>query len=526
MAADGIDRPAAESRVRAAARGAAAVTDGGSTDKTNSVEGGHVRIRKEFRSRSLRPSFAPTAVATLLLFLFGATPPASGSWFERKPKPASEGASAQVVESLRVRLRRFANIFAVDFTESTRRFSELAGTPEARIQGLVWRIEITNRLWNAANDPQPFEGLVDVLAVLGARRLTAEQLWLPTWGEPARPVMESLSRQENAAWTLAAQFTTPERLGQLRAIVGDWVTESAAERAIDAAAFPTGTEIVISQGVGPDSNWLLGLIGMDPLSGMDPAIAQIEQSRMLAERALYELEHLPELVSARLELLSLRTAASPEIQAALGDWARVSESASKVATRVDAWPVDLAAEREAAVRQLSGELTAQREGLVRDLETAREPLTELLRETRSTATAGRELSQAANQALVSGKEASQAAEATIRALDAMTARMAESRDLRAGSRPFNALEMKALADSATSSARAITETLRALEEGLPRLEALADSAVRRLDHPIDHAFARALQLLVAALVGAAATSLAVRWIRVRWIDPPYRGAGS
>lgn len=49
------------------------------------------------------------------------------------------------------RFMRFADLFAVEITKAAREFAELAGTSEARIQALSWRIEYTNALWTQAS---------------------------------------------------------------------------------------------------------------------------------------------------------------------------------------------------------------------------------------------------------------------------------------------------------------------------------------------------------------------------------------
>jgi hypothetical protein len=88
---------------------------------------------------------------------------------------------------------------------------------------------------------------------------------------------------------------------------------------------------------------------LDPLEGMDPAVRQIEQSRLLAERAIYFTKRLPYLLDIQLRYSSLRLAAMPEVRGALSDANRVTAAADRVADTVATLPEVLARERAALI---------------------------------------------------------------------------------------------------------------------------------------------------------------------------------
>jgi hypothetical protein len=278
------------------------------------------------------------------------------------------------------RFMRFADLFAMEITKAAREFAELAGTSEARIQALSWRIEYTNALWTRAAGAQPFAGLFDAIVVITALRVAHQERWLAQWGEADRPLLDALVRQEQGVWALAAEAMNEAQEREARAIVGAWLAGDPASRVVDVARLPGFADIAGSSGGGTGAlvGELTALVRIDPLSSLEPAVREVELARRFAERAFYYLQRQPELLTARVELLVLRATQASEMRETLASWARVSEAAASLVKTAEGLPAAVSAEREAAVVQVAAELTAQREGLVRDLEAARGPLAELV----------------------------------------------------------------------------------------------------------------------------------------------------
>jgi hypothetical protein len=460
-----------------------------------------------------RPLFALLLSAATLAVAVAAAQPALARGKKAKAEMARMSAD---LETLRVKLMRYADVFAIDLADATAAFSEHAATPEARIQAATWRLYYTQIIWRAASEPRPYEALLDTLAGVTRLHKTFREHYLPAWSEAAeRPVLEALARQERSIWELAAEFVTPEQLEHLREIVGEWLAGSDSKRALGPETASLLGDMTTTRLSGRDSGWLMSLIGLNTVDLLDPAVAEIEQTRLLAERALYQAHHLPELMTARLELMGLRAADAPETKESLAGWERVSQAAASIAATAEEWPQAVAAEREAAIDQVSREVTAQREGLLADFEEAHDPLLEILQETRGTV-------DASHQTLVAGKEMSQAFEETIQATDTLIANIKADRDPSREPRPFDITEYTETAVRFEATAHAVTESIKTLDTTLPELRQLMVESRGELDRAVDRVFLRAWQLLAGTLVGAALTTLAVRVIRTRWVDP--RGA--
>jgi hypothetical protein len=102
------------------------------------------------------------------------------------------------------------------------------------------------------------------------------------------------------------------------------------------------------------------------LSGLRPAVREIERSRILGERAIYFAERTPMLLDLQTRALGAAVADMPETRSVLATANLVGESAALLADTVVMLPETFSKEREATIEQL---LTAmeQQQGVMREL---------------------------------------------------------------------------------------------------------------------------------------------------------------
>ena len=420
--------------------------------------------------------------------------------------------------TVQARFMRFADLFATEITRATREFTERSGTQEGSIQALTWRIDYTNHMWRLAAGQRPYAAVFDGIVTITFLRQSHEKIHLPRWGEADRPMLDSLVRLEEGIWSLTGEGLSQEHVDQVRKVVENWLAGDPEKLVVEVGKLPGFGDLTSNQGgSGTVVGELTSLISIDPLSGLEGTVREVEQTRLFLERAFYYAQRMPELLSGRVELLVQRTGQSPDVHGALASVERVSQAAASLAATAEALPAKFSAEREAALAQISTELTAQRTGLVRDLETASAPLTGLLADTRSTAEATRQLSDSLAE--------------TLRVLDTFVGRFvkeegpdsqpapvaaAPSEDDGPPKKPFDITEYGDAAERIGVAVRELGTTVATLDRSLPEVQRILDEAVARGERSIDHVFERALQLLVAALAGSGVTVVLVRWVTGRW----------
>ncbi len=426
-------------------------------------------------------------------------------------KPAPALASAELAP----RLMRYADLFALEIQKATVAFAEAAGSVEARIRALRWRIDYTSEAWKRATVDHPYAGLFDTLVLVTALRAAHEERWSAEWGEPNRILITALQRLEGAAWKLAEEGMTPAQVRDSHTVIDAWLAGDPAERLVDVVQLPGFDKLASGGGAAALVSGLTDLVRFDPLGGLEPATREVRQARALAERFFYYVQRVPELLEARVELLSLRTAETSETRTLLEGWERTSRSAEALAPPAAALPALFAAARTAALAQVSTELTRQREGLVGDLERARAPLGELLGETRTTAEATRALADSLSVTL--------AALGTFLDRFEPRADAAAEPEADARARPFDVTEYGAAAERIGAAVHELNTTLAALDRSLPELQRVLDATAARGERTIDHAYRRGLTLLAFALAGTVAAVLLVRWTSQRARRAPPEG---
>ena len=390
-------------------------------------------------------------------------------------------------------LMGFADTTSSELEGSTREFADLIGTDDALIQGLEWRIEYTTLALQHATASRPYDGFFSVLLALAVLRTNHETQWRTEYGEAGRPLTNALTRLEELAWDKARRVLREEELTEVRGILDEWLQANPDAHATTLPQFHELFTKDTTEGKSALSG-ITDLFSLDPLAGLEPAAREVEQTRQFAERAFFYLQRAPRLLEMQTELMSLRAARTDEVRGVLADSERFSRAAESLASTAATLP---------------DTLTAQREGLVQDIEAMSEPTQEILGSARVTLEAARETSVALTD--------------TLRALDAFVGRFDKGEEPvpvepapdQAAEKGFDIAEYGNAAEKIGVAARELTAAITALDGSLPALEQTISSATREAQQTLDHAYRRALQILAFALAGGLFVWLAAGWISAR-----------
>jgi hypothetical protein len=386
-------------------------------------------------------------------------------------------------------LMRFANAFTARMTSSIEKLQQ--GTNALNRTGsLRWNLAFGTAACAIASGENAVASMLNMTVFVMETRMAVEDHWMPNvFGEAAGTLLENCRTSEAEIWRLVATVLQPEQQVELREAIEAWHRQHAAPTDLPMAR-AAGLALDVAQNIQTDGSTrgsLLGLLRLDPLSGLDPARRELAEARLFAERALFVVQVLPTLLRWQAELLSLEMLNQPAVQ----QW---TTNATQIAASVE--------RLTAAAEQLPGQLAAEREEILRTLESQERILLPVLGEARLMLTAGAQMSDSLN--------------VTLATFDGVLKRLgideaAGPRPAKTNSEPFRIQNYGQAAERLEAAARQFTELLRTFDQTLgansrSQLAAQLGPVVQqaRTDGQdlVDHAFRKGVLFVVVVLLAA------------------------
>jgi hypothetical protein len=260
-------------------------------------------------------------------------------------------------EALQTEVLRFADSFSGETSVAMDQYASQVNTPEGRIEALQWKVRLNSSALNIATGPNPAANLVDLVTLATLTRAAVEER-APQALPPGAldPWLNTSRVQETNAWNLAAVFLAANLRHQLRAAIEQWRAEN-----------PTGSGLLFERPqvmasaireAGQKQNQpgsVFSLVGLDPVSGLDPAVREVTRTRLFAERALYAAERMPFLLRWQAELLSDQVLSQNQVSGALQSIDRLSRAAESISQTAALLPDRISTERKAILDALEAQ---------------------------------------------------------------------------------------------------------------------------------------------------------------------------
>ena len=389
---------------------------------------------------------------------------------------------AENLRELQHRVMRFADEYAGRTKEVLAGYQATATRPEDRLIAQNWKLQQAESAYTIASGQSAVTNVLDMIVLATLSRMVITDVWLAEHGdERVGPVLETHQSLEEGAWDLVKDGVTEGQAAQLREVIERWRQENPKVQSVAYIHFGDFAKAIGLPRPGEEqsSSNLFSVLGLDPLSGLDPAIREVAQTRELAERAIFYLQRTPSLLNMQVERLTYQFAVMPETRSALADFDRISLVGSAADRLVGTLPGLLASEREALLSQLMQELN---EGSA--------TVGALSGDVRSTLQAGTETASALNE--------------TLETLDRITARFATpgASTKPKDAPPFDIRQYTEMIRELTVASRELNALAQGLDTTLPLV---TQDAAAHVDAILDRVF---LQLLVLVVVAIAATLLA------------------
>jgi len=261
---------------------------------------------------------------------------------------------SELLVEMQESLLRFADEYSmrmVGGVDNLRRGTDALSPAEV----LELKIAIGSETWFIASGPNAVADLIDMTVFVAVMRMTLEDYWQPkVFGKSALPMLAYSRSAEADIWKLAGKVLKPEQQTDLRQSITAWHHQNplrdslVALRSLDFAS----RVAALGQNKVSKPGSVFSLLNVDPLAGMEPAVREVAQTRMFAERALFVAQKMPTLLRWQTELLSVNAVGMPAVQQLISNSTQLSGSVERFAYVAEQLPKQLSTEREEIVKAL------------------------------------------------------------------------------------------------------------------------------------------------------------------------------
>jgi hypothetical protein len=262
-------------------------------------------------------------------------------------------------------LLQFADTFITSTSQALEQLKKPDGSAISRFDRVKLKSRLTTDMLSLVSGSNQVGNLVETLVYIESLRISIEAYWLPSTNNMDElPLLAVLRQREANLREIARDVLTPAQLGQLQAAIEDWRT-SRKPSEFDLGTFASFTLVneVIAHTEAkktPSSSNVFALLDLDPLAGLDPAARELTETRLFGERALFLGKRMPQLMEYQMELLTMRTSDTPEVQDMIGATTRIATAADRFSQTFAAFPKLIQSER----RQWIGDFHDERQGLL------------------------------------------------------------------------------------------------------------------------------------------------------------------
>jgi hypothetical protein len=416
------------------------------------------------------------------------------------------------LEAAREAAVRLADRIVLQIDSAAYRFAQAEDSQAGREQALAWRIAAAERAYACATEERPVAALVNLVALAAFESRIHDAYWSTQWGAADQPMAETWRGLEEDGLAAAARCLPPDHVRSMREMLAKWDQSVVDADTLAASGTPRFEDLA---GAGTESSGranLFGALGLNPLDSIEPAAREVARARELAERGLFLAQRAPRLLALRIERLTLQVTKQPDVQTVLQSVERTSLAADSVAATAAALPERLRAEGDALLQRTSAELSAQRAGLVADLERTSAPTHALLAQAQQTIDAATRLAQALDTTTrtVDTFVAHVAPPEPAGAAAPPAAKPADGAPEETPGKPFDPVEYTALAAQITAGLQELNTTAASFDQSLPKVRQAVDAAAARVDASVDRAYGLALRLVLITIGAAGLAVLLVR----------------
>jgi hypothetical protein len=229
----------------------------------------------------------------------------------------------------------FANGYVGGMADAFDRVQNRTTTTQAKLAAVQGKTICAMGALGNAVSPNPVAGLMDMALMVTLTRQSFEDPWAKElFGqENVDIVLTALKPREAEIWHTASLYLTPAQIAELRKLAERWRREHPQQRFVASGRLTDFAEAKQAAQGGPGIvGGVFNLVRLDPFSGLDPAVREVEESRLLAERMFFYFQYTPLILSWQIDATYLRMLEAPEVKELMKNTNTVAASTTRVST--------------------------------------------------------------------------------------------------------------------------------------------------------------------------------------------------
>jgi hypothetical protein len=412
---------------------------------------------------------------------------------------------------LQLELMSYADRYAAVAAQALEDVERMGPPPETRRAILGDVVYSAAAAFTIAADPEPQVALLDMVVMTTLGRMVYEDYWRPRLGAPADAGIAAFEKLERDIWTVAAPILDEAQQQELRERIETFHAnnpELSTFSHLRFADFPSkrASSTLKKQKSG-------GIFG-----SVRNITDQVEQTRIMAERAMYLSTRLPLLTGGFADIWVSRLSFNPAVEELREDVRTFALVSDRLATVAEQLPGQITSERNEAIEQVAREVTTLRYDAIEHLfegvaEERREILKQLIEEEQRLGGLISELRHTLTEA-----------NTLTASVDTLAQRFDVGAPPEPGEKPFDIDDYRATIVDARAAIVETNGLVRSANELLnsPGADRLVPSLVEAINEAgetgeglVDHSMIRGAFLIVFFLVGLVIARLCSKWLELR-----------
>lgn len=205
-----------------------------------------------------------------------------------------------------------------------------------------------------AAGPDPDVAFLDMVVMVTLGRKVFEEHYAVNLGGEVAPLVKAFQNAERDIWGIADTVLNEKQLKELMALIKEWRRNHPDVVIFSLLRFSNFESGRRKSGTSKSKS------SRGIFRSVENATAQVEEARLLAERGMYLGTRMPLLTGLLANVWLSSLAVNPDIKEVLSDLHQVFEVSERLAIVAEDLPDKIAAERQAAIKQVMQQVAVER----------------------------------------------------------------------------------------------------------------------------------------------------------------------